>query len=294
MTKWFAKLAVNSLDLHRVAMHLFFFYLPFSYALSLGQDLMASLARGIISFIFVGLWAITSAATNDFFDRLEDVGFKENPFNTDGITEKQGLTFILTLQILAYVFTIGVAITFDLKIILFATLAGIVSWFYSDNTYIPRIAGFRLKRHYALEWISIVLGYTLLFASTMAINNVLIVESTPLFILVGASFLSAAIAKDETQVVKDSQAGNMTYQILHGQNRANRLLHITIYINILALVLFSSLGYLPRATIMAVAWLAIETILPRLDQRYSFKKGIQLVRSINPYFLIISLGFLLY
>ena len=272
-------------------MHSFLTYLPISLALNTGHALDASLFRGLVSFVYVSLWAITSAATNDFFDRVEDLGFKDNPFDEYENNAKTGLACILTLQTLSLLFSFVAALALDTLIIFLSVFGSVVSWLYSDNTYAARMLGFRLKSHYPLEIFAIVFGYAMLFASTLAINRVLIVEAIPLLILVALAFCRETIRKDYAQTVKDSQAGNMTFPLFYGLGKADRIIIGLTYANLLSLGFFVALGLLPFLTILGSGWFLGEVFYRR--QSYGSEHKLHLLLDLNPYFLLISVGLLL-
>ena len=232
-------------------MHLFLAYVPMSFAASKGYNILDILIGGTISFVHVSLWAVTSGTTNDFFDRFEDRGYKENPFN-GGENTRRGLELILVLTTLTICFTILVGLVIDIRIILFGLLAGLLSWWYSDNAYITRITGFRLKSHYLSELLALVFGYSLLFASSMAINRVLGFEAIPLLVVVALASARETIQKDRPQVEKDSIAGNRTVQVLYGLENADNMSSFLTYANYVALAGLSILGFLPLTAMLGL------------------------------------------
>lgn len=288
----FLRLAKLSLRPQRVLLHSFLAYLPFSFAVSRGYDLNDALIRGLLSLVHVSLCGITSATTNDFFDRFEDKGYKDNPFDTDETLPKAGLAFVLSLQALTLGFAIVVGLAYDASIIFLSTVAVILSWWYSDNTYLTRLIGFRLKRHYALELGAIVLGYVMLFASSLAINRVLILEAIPIVILVALAFARETLKKDRPQIGKDLLAGNATFPVLYGLEKTNNLILLLTFANCIGLAAFSFFGFLPLMAMLGISYFPLGIAASRWYWNHKLEESLRVLLDLNPYFLLVSIGIL--
>jgi len=267
--------------------HSFLAYLPISLTLNRGYDWNVILFGGLISILYVSLLGIMICSVNDFFDRDEDLTYKPNPFDEDNET---GLVFILTLLVLSLLVSFLAAFFINFVIIIFSGLAIMLSWLYSDNTYVKRIIGFRLKSHCSTEMLSIVLGYLLIFASSLAITQVLILEAAPLLILTALDYASVTIRKDIWDVPKDYRADNKTIPVIWGLSRAFKLMDSISFASFFALAYFSIVGFLPFPCTIGVIWIPLRIILRNHDWIY-YKT--RLFGDINPFFLFISLGMVL-
>lgn len=286
-TQKLLRLARASLNLRVVLTHSFLAYLPVSFAVTRRYDQDAILYRGVVSFFYVSLFGILNCTVNDFFDRAEDLFYKSNPFDHDTAT---GLAFVLILLALSLVLFLVIGSIIDLRIIVLSILAIALSWSYSDNMYMIRFVGFRLKSHYLLEIVAMVVGYVLIFVASLAINRVLIRAATPLVILVGLEFARRTIAKDIPDSRKDRRAGNVTIPVAWGRSRSTRVMDSISLGSLLVLAYFSIADLLPLPAIVAAAWIPTEIVL---RNRLSLYHKLRFLLDVNPFFLLVSLGILI-
>ena len=229
------------------AVHSPLIYLPFSLALSLSSS-STPIFRVLISSGYVLVVGLLAVMINDFFDTTEDQ-------NRNLLRSRSSQ---LTVGIIGFLFLVAIGLTllaalsFDLSIMTYTLVALVVSWWYSDNRYLPKLLRKRLKAHYVPEVLALVIGSGAIFAVSLSINGVSVGIWLPYFVLLAIKAISMSLTKDVSQIEKDRRARNITFPVKYGKSKTFLLLEGLSYTKLLSLGLFISLGLVPPGTVVAM------------------------------------------
>lgn len=180
------------------------------YEISLNEIYLLSL--GII------ITLISSGASNFWNhtnDIEEDTHNKKETFLTNGtISANEAVIISMVLYSISLIFILYASFLLNRPIYLFFIVWAIITWWYSDNLFLKKITGIRLKTHYMGEIITYCIAYPaytmsiwLIFSDSLIIGLVL----SMVFLCFG---IAAVLLKDLKDIKGDREAGLKTFGVI--------------------------------------------------------------------------------
>ena len=289
----------RNIRVDRWVRHIHFFYLPLLVSINTGAtDPYLVLLKSLLSTIFIILCVSAAGSCDAFFDRDEDLlcdmsVWLRNPYIVTEVSDSAILWTTMTMYVLSIAYSSVLAYWLNLNILLFATISAMLSWLYSDNLFVKRIVGFRLKDHYIPEFLGLGIGYFSLFLAGWLIFLPFTMYTLPICFLISTEKIARILEKDIVQMSKDDLAGNRTFPVVYGVNKSRYLLVSLEFLNYCLVVGFVIFGFLPKNCLFVLITSLMYLLRPLNLRSTRFGFIVSYIRYLNPFFLVLGLGILI-
>jgi len=197
----------------------------------------------------VGVCLLSSFASNIWNhtnDLNEDLAQgKKNALTQKIISYRYAVILSLILYILSLIIVYYISIKVGRPVYLFFLIWTLITWWYSDNIFLGKIFGFRLKTHYVGELITYSVAYPIYTVSIWLIYSNL--NTTGLVLALAFLFfgISVVLLKDLKDISGDRQAKLKTFGVVFSPSKLFQLscifllLYYIVILNSIALNIFS-------------------------------------------------------
>ncbi len=217
-------LAYNQLDLIISSLHL----------------LIIGTALSLLSSFASNLWNHTN-------DLREDVAQGKETVLTQNIVSHRTAIFLsVFLYGISIMITLYASIAFEKPIYIFFMLWVVVTWWYSDNIFLKRLFGFRLKTHYVGEIITYGIAYPSYTLSIWLIYSNLNISGFALALAFSFFGVSGVLLKDLKDISGDRKAGLRTFGVMFTPSKLLYFsciflfLYYFVFLDFIALKVFAS------------------------------------------------------
>lgn len=166
------------------------------------------LAMGITISLFSSFASNLWNHTNDLKeDRIQG---KKTVLTLNIIPHKTALVLSVLLYAISAILAFYASIKFEKPIYLFFLVGAVISWWYSDNIFLRRLFGFRLKTHYIGELVTYGIAYPSYALTIWLIYSDLNTSGIVLALAFSFFGISGVLLKDLKDISGDRKAGLKT------------------------------------------------------------------------------------
>ncbi|MCD4816856.1 MAG: UbiA family prenyltransferase [Methanosarcinales archaeon] len=181
----------------------------------------------LLLFLGIILTLLSSGASNFWNhtnDIKEDIINNKNNLLTKKIISQNTAIFIsIMLYSLSIILVVFLSIILNRPIYFYFLIWAIITWWYSDNTYLVKIFGFRLKTHYLGEIFTYSIAYPAYTMSIWLIFSDSFIKGIVLSFLFLCFGIAGVLLKDLKDIKGDREAGLKTLGVMFAPSK---LIHL--------------------------------------------------------------------
>lgn len=187
------------------------------------------------------LSSFASNLWNHSNDMKEDIAQgKKTVLTLNIVSPKAAIVLSVLLYVISTIMVLYASIKFERPIYLFFLLWAVITWWYSDNLFLRRLFGFRLKTHYIGELITYGIAYPAYVLTIWLIYSDLNTSGIALALAFSFLGISGVLLKDLKDISGDRKAGLRTLGVIF---TPSKLLYIScIFLILYYLVILDSIA----------------------------------------------------
>ncbi len=195
--------------------------------------LIIGVAISLLSSFASNLWNHTN-------DLKEDMAQgKKTVLTLNIVSHKTAIVLSVLLYVISTIIVLYASIKFERPIYLFFLVWAVVTWWYSDNVFLRRLFGFRLKTHYIGEIVTYGIAYPAYALTIWLIYSDLNTSGIALALAFSFLGISGVLLKDLKDISGDRKAGLKTLGVIF---TPSKLLYIScIFLILYYLVILDSI-----------------------------------------------------
>lgn len=198
------------------------------YTLTIG------VAISLLSNFASNLWNHTNDLSEDMAQG------KKTVLTLNIVSHKTAIVLSVLLYVISAIMVLYASIKFERPIYLFFLVGAVISWWYSDNVFLRRLFGFRLKTHYIGEIVTYGIAYPSYALTIWLIYSDLNTSGIALALAFSFFGISGVLLKDLKDISGDRKAGLKTLGVMF---TPSKLLYIScIFLILYYLVILDSIA----------------------------------------------------
>jgi len=182
-----------------------------------------------ISFLFMGI-AVTllsnfaSNLWNHCNDLKEDVAQgKKTILTEDHTLQKKAIYIAMSLYIISIFIVYQISLKVERPVYVYFFIWAIATWCYSDNLFLKKVSGFRLKEHYIGELITYGVAWPMYTLSIWSIYSDITITGEIIFTAYLFFSISVLLLKDLKDISGDRTTGLKTFGVVFPPSKLIRL-----------------------------------------------------------------------
>jgi len=156
------------------------------------------------------------------------------------VSHKTAVVISALLYVISSIIILFLSIKFEKPIYFFFLVWAVITWWYSDNIFLRKVFGFRLKTHYIGELITYGIAYPFFALTIWLIYSDLNISGIALALAFSFLGVSGVLLKDLKDISGDRKAGLQTLGVMF---TPSKLLYIScIFLTLYYLVILDSIA----------------------------------------------------
>ncbi len=179
--------------------------------------------------LFIGIIiTLLSSGASNFWNHTNDIkediiNNKNNLLTKKIISQNTAILISIMLYSLSIILVVFLSIILNRPIYFYFLIWAIITWWYSDNIYLVKIFGFRLKTHYLGEIFTYSIAYPAYTMSIWLIFSDSFIKGIVLSFLFLCFGIAGVLLKDLKDIKGDSEAGLNTLGVMFAPSK---LIHL--------------------------------------------------------------------
>jgi 4-hydroxybenzoate polyprenyltransferase len=192
----------------------------FCFTLFFISTKFTEISIGKIYILFIGiLISLFSSGASCFWNHTNDLeedakNNKKTLISENIISHNEAIIISLFLYLISIILVIYASIFLNRPIYIYFTLWVIITWWYSDNIFLKKITGIRLKTHYLGELLTYGVAYPAYTMSMWLIFSDSFITGMVLSLIFLCFGIAAVLLKDLKDIKGDREAGLKTFGVI--------------------------------------------------------------------------------
>jgi 4-hydroxybenzoate polyprenyltransferase len=192
----------------------------FCFTLFFISTKFTEISIGKIYILFIGiLISLFSSGASCFWNHTNDLeedakNNKKTLISENIISHNEAIIISLFLYLISIILVIYASIFLNRPIYIYFTLWVIITWWYSDNIFLKKITGIRLKTHYLGELLTYGVAYPAYTMSIWLIFSDSFITGMVLSLIFLCFGIAAVLLKDLKDIKGDREAGLKTFGVI--------------------------------------------------------------------------------
>ena len=192
----------------------------FCFTLFVISTKLTEISLDKINLLFLGiLISLFSSGASCFWNHTNDIeedakNNKKTLVSENIVSHNEALIISLFLYLISIILVISTSIFLNRPIIIYFLIWVIITWWYSDNIFLRKITGIRLKTHYLGELLTYGIAYPAYTMSIWLIFSDSFLKGLVLSLIFLCFGIAAVFLKDLKDIKGDREAGLKTFGVV--------------------------------------------------------------------------------
>jgi 1,4-dihydroxy-2-naphthoate octaprenyltransferase len=201
--------------------------------------------------------SLISSGASNFWNHTNDIkedskNNKNTLFTKGLITNKEAIIISIVLYLISILLILYESLLLDRPIYIFFAIWVIITWWYSDNVFLKKILGIRLKAHYFGEILTYVLAYPAYTMSIWLIFSDSFTRGYILSLIFLCFGLSGVLIKDLKDIKGDREAGLKTLGVTFAPSKLLKFSNVFIIVLFCIIIISTNLGIFSGITFIVI------------------------------------------